>query len=180
MTIDELINKNPNEIRHSPSLMDFYIFFFKQTFGHLPSCTACTFNSDFKRLVNFHRKNTHKMEAITHTITIKKSKGTILSYVKDGRTYRKYDNILDDQFIEEYLKHGTEEELASRRKLFNFPKPVVEISKEEKIAMIKKSIEELNSQLSVLESKTVEIEENEPILEMEPVEIEEKATKKKK
>lgn len=60
------------------------------------------------------------------TIIIKKKQGKILSYKKDGKTYRLYDNILNDAFISEYLKNGSKEELAERKKLFNFPEIVVE------------------------------------------------------
>ncbi len=180
MTLEELINKGPNEVRHSPSLMELYVVFFKQTFGQLSACTACTFKSDFKRLVNFYKNKTHKMKPITQKITIKKSKGIILYYIKDGQTYRKYDNILDDQFIEDFLKNGTEEQLASRRKLFNFPEPVVEISKKEKIANIKKNIEELNLQISLLETETETTEtEKNAIFETE-TETTETPSKKKK
>ncbi len=59
-------------------------------------------------------------------IKIKKIQGKILSYKKGGRTYRLYDNILSDEFISEYLKNGSKEELAERKKLFNFPEIVVE------------------------------------------------------
>ena len=66
-------------------------------------------------------------------ITIKKIQGKILSYKKDGRVFRLYDNILNDEFIDGYLNNGSEEELAERAKLFNFP-----IIKEEEIIYTKK------------------------------------------
>jgi hypothetical protein len=55
------------------------------------------------------------------TISIKKQQGKILSYKKDGKTFRLYDNILTDDFIKEYLVNGTDEEIVERVKMFNFP-----------------------------------------------------------
>jgi len=58
---------------------------------------------------------------MSNKITIKKVQGKILTYQKNGKTYRLYDNILTDDFIKEYVSNGTPEELTERKKLFNFP-----------------------------------------------------------
>ena len=58
---------------------------------------------------------------MSNKITIKRVQGKILTYQKDGKTYRLYDNILNDDFIKEYVSNGSPEEIAERKKLFNFP-----------------------------------------------------------
>jgi len=50
MTVKELLNINTHEVRRNPDLMSFYIETFKETFGYLPNCAGCSFNSDFIKL----------------------------------------------------------------------------------------------------------------------------------
>lgn len=69
-------------------------------------------------------------------IEIKKAQAKILSYQKNGKTYRLYDNILTQEFINEYLTFGTKEELEKRRELFRFPE--IEEQKEDKKEIVLK------------------------------------------
>lgn len=135
MTIQELILNDKNKVRRDSNLMSLYLFYFKETYNYTPSCAGCSFSSDWDKFVSFHsKKSLNLQKEITMAITIKKVQGKILSYKKDGRTYRIYDNLLNDEFITEYLKHGSDDELAERKKMFNFPAPVeeVEVIKEKK------------------------------------------------
>lgn len=123
MTVNELILKNKHEVRRDSNLMSLYLQYFQETFNKVPNCAGCSFSTDWQKLVSFHSKpQTQKvMKKVSKTITIKKIQGKILLYKKDGKTYRLYDNILNDNFISEYLKNGTKEEITERKKLFNFP-----------------------------------------------------------
>lgn len=128
MTVNELILKNKHEVRRDSNLMSLYLQYFQEAFNKLPNCAGCSFASDWQKLVSFHSKTQSQksMKPLSKTISIKKIQGKILSYKKDGKTFRLYDNILNDDFISEYLKNGSEKEVAERKKMFNFP---VEINK---------------------------------------------------
>lgn len=125
MSKDELILLNSDKVRRDSSLMAFYIEAFFETFGYKPNCAGCTFNSDFNKLkvalsrgeksLNLNIKNT-KME---NTFKLKKVEGKILSFKKDKVTHRLYDTHLNEAFVKDYLKFGTEEEIESRKKLFS-------------------------------------------------------------
>jgi len=124
MTIQELILIDRHKVRRDSSLMHLYIDFFKETFNYLPNCAGCSFNSDWNKLITFYSKKnslTKIPKIMSNKITIKRVQGKILAYHKDGKTYRLYDNILNDDFIKEYVSNGTAEEIAERKKLFNFP-----------------------------------------------------------
>ena len=104
--------------------MHLYIESFKETFHYLPTCTGCSFDSDWNKLKNFYLKKNSLLQTpriMSDNIKIKKVQGKILAYHKNGKTYRLYDNILNDDFIKEYVSNGTPEELAERKKLFIFP-----------------------------------------------------------
>lgn len=124
MTIDEFILLDKNKVRRDSNLMHLYLEFFQEAFGRVPSCAGCSFGSDWSKLVAKYSKNyvtLQKAKTMSKSITIKRITGKILSYVKDGKTYRLYDNILNDDFIKEYISNGTDEEIKERKKLFVFP-----------------------------------------------------------
>lgn len=123
MTVNELILKNKQEVRRDSNLMSLYLKYFQEAFNRKPNCAGCTFASDWQKLVSFYSKKsvTLQKEIPMKTITIKKIQGKILSYQKGGKTFRLYDNILNDAFIKEYISNGTESEIEQRKKLFNFP-----------------------------------------------------------
>jgi len=133
MNVEELILLNKAEVRRDSNLMHLYLQYFKDAFGNTPNCASCSFGTDWKKLVSLYSKKGEKKLTLQkkinmNTISIKKIQGKILSYKKDGRTYRQYDNILTDEFIKEFISNGTEEEISERKKLFIFP---VEEQKEE-------------------------------------------------
>jgi len=124
MTIEDLILIDKHKVRRDSSLMHLYIQFFKETFNYLPNCAGCSFASDWNKLITFYSKKKsfiQKSKIMSNKITIKKVQGKILTYQKNGKTYRLYDNILTDDFIKEYVSNGTPEEITERKKLFNFP-----------------------------------------------------------
>lgn len=131
MTAQELILLDKGKVRRDSNLMSLYLSYFKEAYNYVPSCAGCSFASDWEKFVSFHTMKQNKSlnlpKEIFMEITIKKIEGKILSYKKDGKTFRIYDNILNDEFIDGYLKNGTDEELTERRKLFIFPVVVIDM-----------------------------------------------------
>lgn len=126
MTIDEFILLDKAKVRRDSNLMSLYLDFFKTAFGRVPNCAGCSFGTDWQKLVSLYsnkgeKKVTLQKGKIMNTISIKKIQGKILTYKKDGRTYRQYDNILTDSFIKEFISNGTDQEIEERKKMFNFP-----------------------------------------------------------
>jgi hypothetical protein len=126
MELSEFILLDKNKVRRDSNLMSLYIFFFKETFNYAPNCASCSFSNDWNKLISFHSVNKKKSitlikNKIMSPITIKKIQGKILSYRKDGKTFRMYDHILTNDFINQFLQNGTDEEILERKKLFNFP-----------------------------------------------------------
>lgn len=134
MTINEFILLDKAKVRRDSNLMSLYLDFFKTAFGRVPNCAGCSFGTDWQKLVSLYsikgeKKVTLQKGKIMNTISIKKIQGKILTYKKDGRTYRQYDNILTDSFIKEFISNGTEEEIKERVKMFNFPDALEEETK---------------------------------------------------
>lgn len=149
MTVDELILIDKREVRRDSNLMLLYLGEFQKTFNYKPNCASCSFNSDWQKFVNYFSKKTvtlRKEKIMENGISIKKIQGKILSYKKDGKTFRLYDNILTPGFISEYLTHGTKEEIEERKKLFN-------ISETWGIST-SKTIEEVDSEIKSLNKKS--------------------------
>ena len=125
MTAQELILIDKGKVRRDSNLMSLYLVYFQEAYGYKPSCAGCSFATDWEKIVKFYSNKKEKSlnlpKEIFMEITIKKIQGKILSYKKDGITFRLYDNILNPEFINGYLKNGTDEELTERKKLFNFP-----------------------------------------------------------
>ena len=131
MTINEFILLDKAKVRRDSNLMSLYLDFFKTAFGRVPNCAGCSFGTDWQKLVSLYsikgeKKVTLQKGKTMNTISIKKIQGKILTYKKDGRTYRQYDNILTDEFIKKFIVSGTEEENKERVKMFNFPKTKTE------------------------------------------------------
>lgn len=123
MTVNELILLDKAKVRRDSNLMHLYLEFFKEAFGRVPNCAGCSFGTDWQKLVSLYSKKSVTLQKVNpmKTIQIKKIQGKILTYRKDGKTYRQYDNILTDEFIKEFIVSGTEEENKERVKMFNFP-----------------------------------------------------------
>lgn len=141
MTIQEFILIDKDKVRRDSNLIHLYLEFFKTAFGRVPNCAGCSFGTDWQKLINFHTGNKEKSvtlqkQKVMNTISIKKIQGKILTYRKEGKTYRMYDNILTDSFIKEYVSNGTEEEIKERLKMFNFPVEAEESKKIEQTIKI--------------------------------------------
>lgn len=141
MDIQELIQLNSDKVRRDSNLMLFYIECFSKTFGYKPNCAGCTFNSDFIKLKTaLHNKEkvvnlTNKTKKMENTFKLKRIEGNILAYRKDKKTFRLYDNSLNEEFVIGFLTNGTEEEIEQRKKLFSkLPKlEEKEVIKEKKV-----------------------------------------------
>jgi len=146
MQVEELILINSDKVRRDSNLMSLYLKFFKEAYSYTPSCAGCSFNDDWIKFVSFYSKNTltlpNKKIEIMKGITIKKTEGSILAYKIDGVTYRKYDTALTPEFIDGFLKNGTEEEITDRKKLFNLPK-----EKTEKVQKTKSVVKKNNKEI---------------------------------
>lgn len=144
MTVEELILLDKAKVRRDSNLMHLYLEFFKEAFNRVPNCAGCSFATDWQKLVSKYSKKSVTLQKVNpmKTITIKKIQGKILSYKKDGKTFRLYDNILTDTFIKEYISNGTEEEISERKKMFNFPVENIEVieTKDEVIAIVSNEI----------------------------------------
>lgn len=148
MTVNELILLDKAKVRRDSNLMHLYLEFFKEAFGRVPNCAGCSFGTDWSKLVAKYSKNSVTLQKVNpmKTITIKKIQGKILSYKKDGKTFRLYDNILNDAFIKEYVSNGTEEEIKDRLKMFNFPE-------EESKSLSNEFVSEVKQELSIQTKK---------------------------
>ncbi|WP_448607600.1 hypothetical protein [Paenimyroides ceti] len=130
----ELIQKSSREVRGNSNLMAIYIKAYKEQFGFTPNCAGCTFNSDFQKLKNALSKNNQKpliQIEMENTFKLLKVSGAILTYKKDGKVFRKYDNKLTEEFAIGYLTNGTKEELELRKKEFKKLPKGLNKSKEE-------------------------------------------------
>lgn len=123
MTVNELILLDKAKVRRDSNLMHLYLEFFKEAFGRVPNCAGCSFATDWQKLVSLYSKKSVTLQKVNpmKTITIKKIQGKILTYKKNGKTFRLYDNILNDSFIKEYIEFGVDGTKESRKKMFNFP-----------------------------------------------------------
>lgn len=124
MTTKELVSLSPKKIRYSNELMQLYIQKFEAAFSYKPNCAGCTFNSDFNKLKK-HVASGSKSTIINlkpKTMSVYKIKpkfrAQILTYIKDKRPYRTYGRNITDTFAEEFLTHGTKEQIAERKKMF--------------------------------------------------------------
>lgn len=114
MTVGEFVKIDPKEIRRDKELMQLFIIFYEAAFSFLPKCVGCSFNKGFKKLkryietgkknINFD-KNTIEMNA--KTFVLKKEYLTkILTFLKDGKTHRKYGYQLTEDFAKQLVEHG--------------------------------------------------------------------------
>jgi len=173
MEVSDLLKIESNKVRCSPDLMLFYIETFKQAFGYAPNCAGCSFGSDWEKLKRHLNKNkdnslslNYNFKTETMNFELKRIERKILSYQKDGKTYKRYDNRLYDEFVKDFLVYGTEAEIEERKKLFRvLPEPVIEEPKEDTNTVIS---EEANL-IPVVD----------PVILPEPVTEEPKEVKKK-
>lgn len=181
MTINEFILLDKAKVRRDSNLMSLYLDFFKTAFGRVPNCAGCSFGTDWQKLVSLYsikgeKKVTLQKGKIMNTISIKKIQGKILTYRKDGKTYRQYDNILTDEFIKEFIVSGTEEENKERVKMFNFPVAENAVNSD---TFINNSTDEVVDKFNVdFDNPSIIVDE--PAVNSVPVTIKKRGPKKRK
>ena len=131
MQLNDLIKAGKNQVRVTPDLMSAYIEIFQEKFGRKPDCAGCTFNRDWDRLVK--STNLQNIEIMSDKTFRLKNNARIYSYdfedKKTKRTLRKraYGNVMTEEFAENYLTNGTEQQIADRKKEFAIlPKKFIE------------------------------------------------------
>lgn len=123
MDVKELIKLDSHKVRGNSSLMAIYIQAYEQQFGRKPNCAGCTFANDWARFVlavkgGENKSLTTKSLTMENTYKLKKVQGKILAYKAGGKTYRLYDNNLNESFVLGFLTNGTEEQIKERKALF--------------------------------------------------------------
>lgn len=136
MTVTDLIKAGKDQVRRNPDLMSAYIQLFTEQFGRKPDCAGCTFNYDWQRLTN--STNIQNSEIMSDKTFRLKNSGIIYSYdVDDKKLKRKirkraYGNVMTEEFAELYLTHGTDQQIADRKKQFAvLPKNFIESNDED-------------------------------------------------
>lgn len=114
MTLEEFVRLDPKQIRRDKELMQLFVNFYEAAFSFIPKCAGCSFNSGFKKLRKYATnskkiikfdKTVNTMESKTFELK-KQFKLKILTYKKDGVTYRKYGHALDEDFARELVAYG--------------------------------------------------------------------------
>lgn len=111
MTAKEFVSIDAKQIRASEELMQLFVNFYEAAFFIKPNCGGCIFNAGFKKLKKFHsinQKNNINFEVMKEkTFKInRKYLSDILTYKKDGVTYRKYANKMTEEFALELIADG--------------------------------------------------------------------------
>ena len=159
MTLDELILINSDKVRRDSSLMVFYKEAFLTTFGYNPTCTGCTFSSDWNKLVNFARSGNiievgNSKTNIMQTFKLKKIQNIILAYRQSDQTFRKYDNLMDEDYAIAYLTNGSEEEITERKKIFEILPTSLQSDNDEILPTMRNTEKEINL---VAEQKGIDV-----------------------
>lgn len=125
MEVSELIKLDSRKVRGSSYLMSIYIDAFEKQFGRKPACAGCTFANDFAKLIAAVNGGLQPKKSVTlnkrtmeNTFKLKKIQSKILAYKKEGKTFRVYDNLMKEDFAVQFLTHGSDEQLAERKKMF--------------------------------------------------------------
>lgn len=117
MTLEEFVRLDPKQIRRDKELMQLFVNYYEAAFSFIPKCVGCSFNSGFKKLRKYatSSKKNIKFDKIVNnmeskTFELKKQyKLKILTYKKDGVTYRKYGHAIDESFARELVAYGKSE-----------------------------------------------------------------------
>src|SRR5690606_7986675 len=113
MTLEEFVRLDPSQIRRSERLMQLFVDFYEAAFSFKPKCAGCSFKKGFKKLQAYTTKGSKKIIKFDNmdlkTFQLKKSyRSKILTYKKDGVTYRKYGNKLTEDFAIALVADGQE------------------------------------------------------------------------
>lgn len=116
MTLRDFVAKKPSEIRRDDKQMQLFVEFYVAAFSVNPllgkGCTGCSFKRLFKKLKDYAEKGDKKVNFIAKqpemkTFKLKKQYlSKILTYKKNGTTYRKYGNALTEEFARELVAAG--------------------------------------------------------------------------
>lgn len=165
MDVNELILIDSRKVRSDSNLMSIYIEAYQKQFGRKPNCAGCTFADDWKRFIlavrsgNEPTRLTTNRKVMEQTFKLKKVQMKILSYRQGGKTFRLYDNKLNEGFVIGYLTNGTEEELKERKALFSI---LPESLRDEPKAKEAEPVQEVATNEPVF---VTEAETNEPVKE---------------
>lgn len=125
MELKEFVKLDADQVRRDKELMQLFVKFYEAAFSFIPNCAGCSFKSGFKKLkkyasasdknIKFDKKikfdKTKVMESKTFILK-KQYLLKILSYKKDGITYRKYGHAVTEDFAKELVKFGNTEVFA--------------------------------------------------------------------
>lgn len=111
MKIEEFVRLDPKQVRGDKELMQLFVEFYEAAFSFKPKCAGCSFKSGFKKLKKYVNSddNTKKLITMSNPKTFQlknKYRLKILTYKKDGKTYRCYGYNLTNEFANELVKAG--------------------------------------------------------------------------
>ncbi|RMZ60074.1 hypothetical protein D1632_10825 [Chryseobacterium nematophagum] len=118
-SIEDLVKAGKEKVRVTPDLMAAYIELFEKKFGRKPECAGCTFQNDWGKLTQ--NITIHTTEPMADKIFKLKDSSRIYSYdykdKKTGRFLRKrrFGYTMEEEFAEQYLIHGSPEQLEKRK-----------------------------------------------------------------
>lgn len=151
-TVEDLIKAGKNEVRNNSDLMSSYIKLFEEKFGRKPDCAGCTFNSDWNRLTQNQILTSTNNTIMSDKTFLLRDNSIIYSYdleVQENqfRRIRRYGNLMNEEFAENYLTHGTPEQIEERKRQFKIlPEKFrtmseIDATDYEKLAELKKQAE---------------------------------------
>lgn len=156
-TIEDLIKAGKDQVRKTPDLMSAYISLFEEKFGRKPDCAGCTFNNDWSRLIQNRTTINNNIEPMSGKTFKLRDASKIYTYAyqdkQTGRSLnkRRFGYLMEEDFAEEYLTNGTEEQIEIRKKEFKIlpekfrpaePDLIVDTNDPEKLAELKKEAAE--------------------------------------
>ena len=179
MTLEDLILNSPDKVRGDSNLMRAYIDIYTGIYGSAPSCTGCTFKTDFKKLLNYAHRATNLntpnvMKKSEKTFKLKKINGTIHTYKNGKNPVRMYDNRMTEDFAVAYLTNGTKKEIEQRKQYFEVL-PTGVLSKKEAKAEPKAEPKAEAAEPKAAEPKAAEPKAAEPKAKAEAAEPKAKA-----
>lgn len=126
MTAQEIVKVGPGGVRNNSTNMAEYERLFKEQFGYKPECPTCGSVRDWNLFKAFaNGESFTKPQIIMSDKTFELINNAIIySYdyedEKINRVIRKrvYGNLMTDQFAEEYLTNGSEDQIEERKKEF--------------------------------------------------------------
>lgn len=117
MELKEFVRLDPGKVRRDKELMQLFVEFYKAAFSFTPNCAGCVFKTGFRKLqrfaandgksVKFDKNILNMTTKAQKTFELKsKFRLKILTYRKDGKTYRSYGYNLTEDFARELVKSG--------------------------------------------------------------------------